>query len=188
MSKSDITLATTAIILATVVPAPAQSDGEPPGGRVFSEETPSFSHHVQIPPPALALVVRSRAARSVVGDLTAAERRNIAQYFVAETIQLTKSKERALLIRGLGKMSGADNDWYWIVASYKRHPRIILFAGCLSLEIRSKTSNGYDDIRAQWNSASFERTQLFRFDGKVYRLARNRSGIVRPIAPIGSAH
>jgi hypothetical protein len=39
----------------------------------------------------------------------------MSQYFVAQPIQLTKGGETELLIRGQGRMAGADNDWYWIV-------------------------------------------------------------------------
>jgi len=159
--------------IAVVLLVCAQSSAAPLGLRTFSEETLPFTHPVSIPPAALGLVLRTRAAKSVLGDMNAVVRSNISQYFTAEPIQLTKSVDKDLLIRGQGKMAGADNDWYWIIASYDHHPRLILFVGCLSLEIQSKKTNGYDDILALWNSASSTNSRLFRFDKMTYRLARN---------------
>jgi hypothetical protein len=112
--------------------------------------------------------------------MSAIERGNISQYFIAEPIQLSDSGDENLLIRGQGKMAGADNDWYWIIASYKHHPRLILFVGCTSLEIQSKKMDGYNDILAVWQSANSVKNKLFRFDGMTYRVSINRWRDVKP--------
>ena len=183
--RSSMRRTTFTITIATALLACAPSSGAPLGPPKFSEETLPFSHPVSIPPSALAIVLRTNAARSVLRDLTVAERQNISQYFEAQPINLAKVGDKELLIRGQGKISGADNDWYWIIASYKHHPRLILFTGCLSLEIQSTKTHGYDDILSLWNSASVMDSKLFRFNGTVYRLSRYKSRRILPTATSG---
>jgi hypothetical protein len=184
--KPDMMRTTAVITVAVALLVASHSDGKSLGPRVFSEET-SFSHHVHIPHRALSFLLNSSEVRTNINDLTPDERRNVSKYFEAEPIHLTNYNQTDLLIRGHGKMTGADNDWYWIIASYKLHPRLILFAGCTSLEIEPKKSNRYDDIVAVWWGASFTNSQLYRFDGTVYRLSRSRERTVkRPPLPASS--
>lgn len=77
-------------------------------------------------------------------------------------------------------MSGADNDWFWIVRSPLKQPKVILWCGGNSLELLDSKSGGYRDVRCTWSSASERVTRSYRYVKGRYRLRRERWTENRP--------
>jgi hypothetical protein len=70
---------------------------------------------------------------------------------------------------GIFPMSGADNTWFWVVRSAHKDPKAVLFAGGNSVEMMTRRTNGYRDIRSAWSSAATTIVCIYKFDGTEYK-------------------
>jgi hypothetical protein len=125
---------------------------------------------VVLPKPVLSALLNSKQAReqrrSLKDDGQAA---HLAKAFKGTRISLGNSQDRFFLVIGSEPMSGADNDWFWIVRQSGETASILLWAGgnCLNME---ETSNfGLRDISTTWSSASSTETANYSYDGKSYK-------------------
>ena len=85
------------------------------------------------------------------------------------------ANEIGLVVLGIPPMTGADNDWYWVVRSPKKDPKVVLFSGGYFFEVMNTKTNGYKDIRGVWNSPSEEDTTIYHFDGTGYKVWKKQS-------------
>lgn len=90
-------------------------------------------------------------------------------WFHASVLHLSHSGNADLLIEGSFPMTGADNNWYWIVLSAYKNPRIVLFSGCLEVYVLHHRHNGYQDIKTWWGAGNSAFDITFHFDGKEYK-------------------
>jgi hypothetical protein len=104
------------------------------------------------------------------------ERAQPAQLFTASETHLGVLGEKDLVVAGHGAMSGADNDWFWVVRSAYKNPKVVLFAGGYSLELMKARAKGYRDIKSVWSSPSETGTKIYQFDGIRYKLWREKWG------------
>jgi len=49
---------------------------------------------------------------------------------------------------------------------------VLLWAGANCLNIKSTKTHGYRHVLAEWSSAAVSKTEIYKFDGKSYRLRR----------------
>jgi hypothetical protein len=140
----------------------------------FSETSP-IQHPVPLPPDVLKLLLRRPEVMQNWAEITDAEKKNPAHLFTAAEIDLGTSGDVDLIVEGGLLMSGADNDWFWIVRSAHKNPSIVLFAGGNSLEVLGAKTNGYRDIRSEWASASEVITEIYKFDGVRYKPWKKRT-------------
>jgi hypothetical protein len=105
-----------------------------------------------------------------LGQLNREEKRKL---FSAVKVYLAGRNEVDEVVIGNSPMSGADNDWFWIVREEGKSARVLLWANGLSLSLSRHRTNGYRDIETAWAAASgFEIDCFYRYDGKQYRLVR----------------
>jgi hypothetical protein len=140
----------------------------------FSEASP-IRNPVPLPPDVLKLLLRRPEVMQNWAEITDAEKKNPAHLFTAAEIDLGTSGDVDLIVEGGPLMAGADNDWFWIVLSAHKNPRIVLFAGGNSFEVLGAKTNGYRDIRSEWASASEVITEIYKFDGVNYKLWKKRT-------------
>jgi hypothetical protein len=88
------------------------------------------------------------------------------------TVHLSNSSSRFFIVVGDSPLSGADNTWFWIVQESGQNATVLLWAGANCLRIKSTRTLGFRDVVAEWSSASEMRTEIYKFDGKSYRLHR----------------
>jgi hypothetical protein len=131
-----------------------------------------------IPANALKAVLQTSVAKEALRDEPSVK--DLGQFFGGSQIKLGRSGISALLICGKGLMSGADNDWYWIVATPYTHPRVVLFEGTDALSLLRRYHNGYQDIESWWGVAAGSHEKTFRFNGSKYVLASERCYVPVP--------
>jgi hypothetical protein len=122
----------------------------------------------QLPANVLKVVLETKAAHEALprGDLPT----NSTELFKASKIELGPGRS-GLLVCGLGEMSGADNNWYWIVATPYTQPRVVLFENSDGVSLMRHTHHGYRDIYSGWAVAARSSDKTFRFNGIKYVLA-----------------
>jgi hypothetical protein len=90
----------------------------------FSETSP-IQHPVPLPPDVLKLLLRRPEVMQNWAEITDAEKKNPAHLFTAAEIDLGTSGDVDLIVEGGSLMSGADNEWFWIVRSAHKNPSSI---------------------------------------------------------------
>jgi hypothetical protein len=140
----------------------------------FSEEK-SVRHPVPLPPAALKALLKTDEVKMGLERAKDAEKRHPAQLFDAAEVHLSTADDVDLVVSGIGPMSGGDNDWFWVVRSARKNPKIILFAGTYTFEVMSSKTNGYRDIHTDWSSAALNITAIYKFNGRRYKLWKQRS-------------
>jgi hypothetical protein len=145
-----------------------QGQNRQPANEQISFSEHLVTHPVELSTDVLKLLLATKEGKQGLTFASEEERKDPSQLFIASEVHLGK-KQRALVVLGRSGMSGADNDWFWIVLP-GNHPRIVLWAGAYSLRFLLTRTNGLRDVETQWSSASEVSTRLYKFDGGIYRL------------------
>jgi hypothetical protein len=153
------------VLIVGFLTAPGQSAQRAPEQTIFSDEHP-IQHPVPLSRDVLAALLKTENARGVVDG---SHTDKPAELFRAAEVHLGDPDEVDLIVTGVPPMSGADNDWFWIVRSARKNPNVILFAGATSLELMNGKTLGLRDIRTVWYGASETYDVIYHFDGKVYK-------------------
>ena len=94
----------------------------------FIADEESFEPSVPIPPKVLAALVKTDAGKQGLEFASAKGQPVLADLFRVVEVHLSASEDTALVVRGVGSMSGADNDWFWIcpfsAAATEGHPLV----------------------------------------------------------------
>jgi hypothetical protein len=96
---------------------------------------------------------------------------NPSELFQAKPICLTRTSSDDLVVKGDFPMTGADNDWFWIVLHAHNRPKAVLWVAGNGVYVTHKVTRGYRDLFANWSSAAgYTLTWKYRFDGEKYVL------------------
>ena len=96
------------------------------------------------------------------------EARNL---FKAVKVHLANPDEVDWIVLGSDQMSGADNNWFWVVREVGNHAEVLLYANALGLATLSSQTNGYKDIKTHWNAPSgYAIDETFKYDGNRYKV------------------
>jgi|SRR5579859_255676 len=165
------------LIVAFVCAGAAGAQGKKPNPiyeqTIFSGEE-SFQHPVSLSPAVLKVLLKTKAAKEGLAFASDSERSNPAQLFRAAAVHLSRTDDIDFVVRGIDWMSGADNDWFWIVRSAHTQPRVVLFVGGNSIELMRTRTNGYCNIRSDWSSPQETRDAVYHFDGRKYKLWKEK--------------
>jgi len=134
----------------------------------------SFEQSMPIPHGVVQAILRTdtgKLGRQYYPGKSDAE---LAELFRAIEVRLGPPGETDLLVSGNGFMSGADNDWFWLVRLVPNRPKVVLWVGGHSIELRTTHTNGLADIRSEWNSPNEMVLSSFHFDGKKYVLVSEK--------------
>lgn len=166
-------LLTFALQFLIVIMMQGQKAGPGREQATFSEQYP-IQRPVPIPPRVLKLLLKTEEGKQGLERATDSEKKDPTQLFRAAEVHLRAPEEIDLVVEGTLSMSGADNDWFWIVLSAQKNPRIVLFAGGNSLEVRGSRTNGYRDLRSDWSNPNGTETRSYRFNGTRYELWKEK--------------
>ena len=154
--------------------------GKPEGGdtsqssgaeqRLFRGDEP-FRTPSPLSLEALSAILATREGKQGLEDAKHRGIADIASRFSATNIYLHDSHQAQLLVIGKSPFSGADNDWFWLLSSHSG-VRVLLFCGGNSLEIMKDGAAGYQDVRCVWYGPNTEKEELYRYDGRVYKLSK----------------
>jgi hypothetical protein len=144
---------------------------KPVAERTYFNESEMSEYCVTLPPDILQAVLKTKEVEEALSHASREKQNNPIKLFLGAKIHLSTQARVDWVVKGVFPLSGADNDWFWIVSSVDNIPKVVLWTGCLSLEVRSSKTNGYRDIRSSWNSASSAADiKEYRFNGKKYIL------------------
>ena len=141
---------------------------------IFYADDQLFNRSVPVPPKVITELLKTEEGKEGLEFASVKQKPVLADLFRAVEVHLGSSSETALVVGGIGAMSGADNDWFWIVQSPKREPKVILFCGGNSLEILKTKSGGFKDVRCSWSSPSETNIRIFRYAAGRYQLQSDK--------------
>jgi hypothetical protein len=127
--------------------------------------------HAEPPSDAeLDALLKTREAKEMSDRLANFDRERLRKIFRVAEIHLSDSPERDKMVLGSDPLSGADNDWFWVIRFVSGRPRVTLFANGNCLEVLKTETSGLEDIRTVWSSAAgYTLTNIYHFDGVEYR-------------------
>jgi hypothetical protein len=147
----------------------------------FTEEQP-LQHPTTLSPDVLKVLLERKEVKEGMRFANSSEWNDPAKLFHASEVHLDGSDEIDLVVIGIRPLSrhslslrelysygfSDDNGWFWVVGSARKNPKVILFAGCNSLEVMNSRTNGYRDIAA-WSPARETTNTIYHFDSKEYK-------------------
>lgn len=153
---------------------------------VFAPDNENGGFEKAMPPSDLILnalllnIAKSADTKSQGEELIRLDREAQRKRFRVVQIDLGDAKEEDYLALGSEPVTGADNDWFWIVQVTQGKATVLLFTGGLGVKLLPRKSNGHFDIRTYWSSAAFEQTELYRYTGSVYKLVSKHTHARQP--------
>jgi hypothetical protein len=99
------------------------------------------------------------------------DRESLRKLFTVARVDLGNAKEEDYIALGTQPMSGADNNWFWIVRVVEGKAKVILFTNGLAVRVLPHKTNGYYDIEESWAGNIGEITRVYRYIGTAYKLA-----------------
>jgi hypothetical protein len=127
-----------------------------------------FKQPVKIPAGVLGLV-RQEIERAHMCRLTRTTK--VSSWFSASRIDLSPRHTSIILKSVEGCLNGVDNDWFWIFLKTERGYRLVLTGGSISLDVLKNQSRGLRDIETNAATARTNYTNIYRFDGSVYKMS-----------------
>jgi len=162
----------------------AQSAAKTSSGfpRYFSpdDEDRGFAHAGPPSDAVLNALLEAEEVKASTSDLERLSREELRMRFRAVRISLSSEQRQYYLAQGLGKLTGADCDWFWIIRVKRGRAQLLLFVNGLSVTVLQHMTNGYSDIRGEWATAGHTGMGIFRYDGHVYRRALQRTTERKP--------
>ncbi len=149
-------------ILCFTVPSVAQ--------RHFYFEEP-FTREAKIP-NAVVPLLRDVITDSCRGQIST-NGIDVRSWFYASRIDL-KSRRSAFIVRSGHHrcLTGVDNAWFWIFLKTGRSYELVLASGTISLDVLKTVTRGLRDIETNAATAATNYTNVFKFDGRVYKRHR----------------
>ena len=148
--------------------AQTQSNGRNQQQTIFDENNP-IAHPLSVPADVVKILLQRKEVKDSLNSARGVTQADAVRLFRATEVYLGRPNETDLLIAGTLPVTGADNDWYWVVRSTP-NPKVLLWVGCLSIELLKRATNGYCDINSSWSSANHGWDDIYRFDGSMYTL------------------
>jgi hypothetical protein len=144
------------------------------------DEDRGFAHAGPPSDAVLNALLEAEEVKASTSDLEGLSREELRKRFRAVRISLSSEQEQDYLAQGLGKLTGADCDWFWIIRVKRGRAQLLLFVNGLSVTVLQHMTNGYSDIRGDWATAGYTGMGIFRYDGHVYRRALQRTAERKP--------
>ena len=142
-------------------------------GRIFGETDATGAEPVRLTKPVIDALLAAKEAEPGRGWKRGNPGKDLNYLFKAFPVRLSKSSERDYVVWGQKILSGADNDWFWVVRSMAPRPRVVLFCGALSVELLPGAHKSLQDIRCSWESPGGDGfIRDYQFNGQRYLLSR----------------
>ncbi len=132
-----------------------------------AEDIASF--RTPIPKNVLRLLAHRKEVRE---SLAGSKNQHPEKLFHATKTHLYSANQTDLVVVGERPVSGADNNWFWVVRSVDTNPAVVLWVGCNSLTVRTTRRNEYRDISSDTATAGIMIHEAYRFDGRVHKLVK----------------
>jgi len=100
------------------------------------------------------------------------DRESQRKLFQVVRVDLGNAKEEDYIALGGGPMTGADNNWFWIIGISEGKARVLLFTNGLSVNILRHKTNGYYDVKESWGGNSGWGSRFYQYTSSTYKLVR----------------
>jgi hypothetical protein len=170
-----------AFLLLALVSQTMQSQSHATPSQVFGETDDSGAKPARLTKSILAALLATKEAQA--GRSWAHENpgKDPNVLFKAFPLSLSESPEKDYVIWGQAPLTGADNNWFWIVRSGASTPRVVLFCGALTVKVLSTLHNSLEDIQCSWESPGGDGfISHYRFNGQRYVLFKKTETHRRP--------
>jgi hypothetical protein len=162
-----------ALLLLTLVPQYITCQDHASKNQTFGEENLGSMEAVRIPNSVVDALIASKEAAAGRSWARNNPGKDLNLLFKAFPVSLSGSREKDYVVWGQQPLSGADNDWFWVVQTTSPKPRVVLFCGALTLEMVHQVHNSLRDIRCAWESPGGDGfIQDYRFNGQRYVLSK----------------
>lgn len=141
-------------------------------------DNPAFYNATQ--PSGLILSALLKTTQVRGRGLNELDRESQRKAFHVVPIDLGDAAGEDYIALGSKPVTGADNDWFWIVRVRQGRASVLLFTGTLTVNILPHKTNGHNDIRTFWCSGASGMRERFKYNGSVYKLASKRSVEIKP--------
>ncbi len=157
---------------------------QPVGGathrpKVFAPDDENLGFDDAAPPSDILLdaLLKTEEAK---GDgetrevLSSLDRESQRKLFQVVRVDLGKAGEEDYIALGNGPMTGADNNWFWIIRVHQSKAKVLLFTNGLTVEVLRRRTNGYFDIKESWAGNAGSASRLYRYTGSMYKVAKSQ--------------
>jgi hypothetical protein len=140
----------------------------------FSTEDEAVKNPVPIPEDVLAILGADLMVRDVMknGDLPV--EKPPLSWFSASCIHLADPRENDLVVMGQGQLRGANVITFWVFRSAANGHVLVLTAPAHDLIVKTMRWKGLREIEMLAATAAQVHTVLFRFDGREYKVFREK--------------
>jgi hypothetical protein len=162
-----------AFVISSLLGISAQESGRAATEQTYFHEDQDLENPVVLPIAVVNAILKTDEGKQGLSDAKQRRVGDVNHLFRGTRIHLNDNNDADFLVIGTFPMSGADNTWFWMVSSAPPKPRVLLFAGCNSVEIMRDKTNGYRNIRCLWSSASETGDRVYEFENERYRLSKD---------------
>ncbi len=161
------------LVFAGIAGAQIERSG-PNQEQTFYNENNPIAHPASVPASVVKILLQRKEVKDSLNSAHCVSQADAVRLFRATEVHLGPPNETDLLVAGIFPVTGADNDWYWVVRSTP-NPRVLLWVGCLSVKLLTRKTNGYRDVSTNWSSPQQDLDRVYRFDGSTYKLWKRTS-------------
>jgi hypothetical protein len=140
----------------------------------FSAEDESVKRPVPIPGDVLAILSQDELVRSVMENVESPPEKAPASWFSASYVHLANSGHNDLVVMGQGELRGANVITFWVFRSTGQGHVLVLTAPAHDLIVKKTQWKGLREIQMLAATAVQIHTVLFRFDGREYKVSREK--------------
>ena len=175
MKSAALTLITCLLLLILVLPQSLAQSANKKTSVYCEFEPGTFPLHAHsLPKAVVRSVMHAPESREMLkgekpADVTP------EKLLLGRRIHLATDGATTFLIIGSGVLSSADASWFWIVRQNGKKASILLFDAANCVDLDSSKTHGYRNVIFYWASAGTARTDIFHYNGKVYKLVHEKS-------------
>ncbi len=147
----------------------------PKDQSLFSAEDETVQRPVAIPEDALQILRNDDQVLQYLKAEGKSPDELTTESFLASEIHLDGPDEKDLIVVGADRLRGANVATFWIFRKSSQSYQLILKAAAHDLRVQKVRSKGYRDIETASPIAGTAHIDVYRFDGKQYRLYRSKS-------------
>ncbi len=134
----------------------------------FFDQPETFKRTVKLPNTAVMLLTRELQTVPGCDERPS----SVTPTFEAWRINLGANRRALIALADEDCSHGADRFRFWILFKTRRGYRSLLRAGSESLTVRKTRTHGFPDIETNSATAEGSYTNIYEFDGTVYKFVR----------------
>jgi hypothetical protein len=169
---------------------PVSATAQQPAGRanhrprVFAPDDENLGFDRAAPPSDILLdaLLNTAEAKDDGGDdaVKRLDRESQRKLFQVVRVDLGRPAEEDYVVLGSGPMTGADNNWFWILRVHEGKAKVLLFTNGLTIEILHRKTNGYFDIKESWGGNAGWGNRFYQYTGSTFKLTKKNWHDAKP--------